>query len=502
MKKLLFFLFFALTAFTTQAQLANGSIAPDFTATDLNGRTWNLYDILESGRPVIMDISATWCGPCWSYHGGGALKSYYTAHGPSGDGKSMVFFIEGDNSTNLECMYGPSGCNSSTQGNWVQNTNYPMINSGEIADDFQIAYFPTVYLICPDKTVKEIGPLNANNLWTQANPCVGNIPANWGKISNLETGARSLEFCSKETITPHIDFSNLGTSTITSIEAELRWNGNVLQTKQFDGSVTVLDQNTLVFDEFEVPGPGTLTAEITKVNGNNNGQPSVSEVTFVAPTVNYKENQVEVRIRTDNNAKDIYWAAYNDNGQLIAEGGNVLVGPNGGGIFPNGAPADPSAYPNNANRRDTLNIPGNCFSFLAVDGAGNGLTSPGNIRLLNMDGTTVQGISGDFGAKFGKAFAESTSGLNDINFLSAVSIAPNPASETMTVTYDLGISAKVNMVVVNAVGQVVYERNGAFVASGEQQSEISVASFANGLYFLQLKSAEGSMVTKPFVVAH
>lgn len=502
MKKLLLLAFFAWMTTTIQAQLVDGSVAPNIKAVDINGRTWNLYDILESGRPVIMDVSATWCGPCWSYHNSNALETYFATHGPEGDGKSMVFFVEGDGSTNLSCLYGPTGCVGGTQGNWVANTPYPIFDNATVANDYAIAYFPTVYLICTDKTVREVGQLSASNLWTQASPCVGDIPANWGNISKFDPGARSLQICGKQTINPKFNFSNLGTDEITSMLVELRWNGTVVETVETTGTVKVLDEAVVEFSPMEITAKGTLTAEIVEVNGVPNGKPSVQVVEFVDPAPSYTGNKIEVRVRADNSAKDIYWALLDENSNILADGGNQLVGLNGGGQFPNGAPASPTAYANNASKRDTVEIPGECFTFVVVDAVGNGLLAPGNIKLHTLGGASFRGFTGNFGGRTGEAFTAITSGIDELSQLTALSIAPNPVAETMVVTYDLGISTQVNMSIVNAIGQTIFERNGAFATAGEQKSEISVAQFANGLYYLQLKAENGNVVAKPFVVAH
>ena len=76
MKKLLLSASLLISALGAQAQLAPGSIAPDFTVSAYqpwlstagmnNNGTYNLYDYLDAGYTVILDVSATWCGPCKS----------------------------------------------------------------------------------------------------------------------------------------------------------------------------------------------------------------------------------------------------------------------------------------------------------------------------------------------------------------------------------------------------------------------------------------------------
>jgi PKD repeat protein len=143
-------LLFVLQFCNLSAQLPNGSIAPDFTATDLNGVSHNLYSLLDAGKTVVLDISATWCGPCWSYHESGNLENLYNQYGPNGTNEMMVFLVEGDASTGLSDL---NGTGSNTAGNWVAGTPYPILDNAGIANSYQIAYFPTVYVICPNRTL-------------------------------------------------------------------------------------------------------------------------------------------------------------------------------------------------------------------------------------------------------------------------------------------------------------------------------------------------------------
>jgi thiol-disulfide isomerase/thioredoxin len=161
---LLTFFLFSFFSYTSKAQLADGTIAPDFTVTDINGNVHNLYTYLDAGKHVVLDFSATWCGPCWNYHNTQAIKNLYNAHGPNGSNTMMVIKIEADLSTAEACLYGNCmGMGGTTQGNWVAGTPYPIVNltsnnAPGLAGQYQIGYYPTLYGIdADDKRIFEVG---------------------------------------------------------------------------------------------------------------------------------------------------------------------------------------------------------------------------------------------------------------------------------------------------------------------------------------------------------
>lgn len=149
-----------------QAQLADGTVAPDFTATDINGVSHNLYDLLNQGKTVYIEFSATWCGICWNYHNTHALRNMWNTYGPPGTNEAFVFFIESYSPSNTACLYGAAGCNSSTKGNWVADTPYPIIDNAAIGDTYSVDGYPTVYCICPgSKKVYQTGTMSMDGLW-------------------------------------------------------------------------------------------------------------------------------------------------------------------------------------------------------------------------------------------------------------------------------------------------------------------------------------------------
>ena len=71
----------------------------------------------------------------------------------------MVFMIEGDGNT----VANLGGTGGNTQGDWITGALYPIIctdgtvNNATITSDYQIGYWPTIYIVCPDRLVTESG---------------------------------------------------------------------------------------------------------------------------------------------------------------------------------------------------------------------------------------------------------------------------------------------------------------------------------------------------------
>ena len=63
--------------------------AADFTVTDLDGNTHNLFSILDEGQWVIINFGAVWCGPCMTL-----AADFGQAYEDYGCNNGDVFFIE------------------------------------------------------------------------------------------------------------------------------------------------------------------------------------------------------------------------------------------------------------------------------------------------------------------------------------------------------------------------------------------------------------------------
>lgn len=80
-----------------------------------------------------------------------------------------------------------------------------------------------------------------------------------------------------------------------------------------------------------------------------------------------------------------------------------------------------------------------------------------------------------------------------------LSFYPNPASTNGTIEVELNENAKMEVVVMNAVGQTVFTKSVDGFA-GNNKVDVNTSNLTSGLYFYQVRIANSKSVTKKFVV--
>jgi hypothetical protein len=489
MKKIIFSLSLLLAGSAynnVNAQLPDGSIAPNFTATDINGVSHNLYDYLNAGKTVIMDISATWCGPCWAYHNSHALADLYNVYGAGGSNEVVVLFIEGDNQTTIDDLHGTGG---NTQGDWVTGTPYPIINSGTIANQYDIAGFPTIYRICPNKVLTDIGQPTFAQLKTSIqNGCSVSLA---GAQNNPKLEANDMESCTS-LVQPSFSMKNYGTNTLTSATVLLKENGTTIQTKNWAGSLASMASETVTFPFISANSISTYTTEVTAVNNGsilhtaNGVSQYVVNLAQVSPSLD-----LTIKVYTDNYPTETSWEMRNSANVIVASGGPYNGDANNGG----GADALTT-------KTHTVTLPNanDCFSFKLLDSYGDGLNTGSNPAGyfgadIEANGETILNLTvGNFGDEFTRIGAfkteiAQTSGLNK-NEANSLIVSPNPSTGNFSIK-GATLTSYSTVELVDQLGRTLSTWN-----INSTSLNIEMNDLANGNYMLVFKGANGNSTQK------
>ena len=296
MKKLSLLLCLCAFVMTSFAQLPDGSYAPAFTGYEINKTTGSiitsepivLHELTDAGKVVYIDVFVTWCGPCWSFHTSGAMENLYAQYGPEGTDEVRVLAIEGSNGNYASLSgTGADAGGSSTQGNWLNGVEYPVIplkmspNTTAFDNDYAIAYFPTIYMVCPNRLVYEVGQQNTAGLYAAKSTCpqFDNTLANNALLLTID-GIEKSYFC-EFSATPTVTLQNVGTANLTAATITIDFDG---QTSTFDwtGNLSRFNTTTVTLPQISAntDGQHTYTLTISTVNGQADADPVMNTSSF------------------------------------------------------------------------------------------------------------------------------------------------------------------------------------------------------------------------------
>ncbi len=533
------------------AQMADGCIAPDFTGTDINGNSWHLYDLLDAGKTVFIDISATWCGPCWAYHTSGKLEGVYNTYGPPGTNEAMVFFIEGDGTTNTACLTSSVGCNSSTQGNWVAGTPYPIIDNAAIANDYQISYFPTIYMVTPDRICRENGQITTAQHYSAMTSkrivaiATDDAGVNYGCGQNS-----SLASCTS--VNMSVRLFNYSNNPLTSATLTVSVDGITQQTIPWTGSLNTYEYADInITNVTGTPGSKTAVITVTGVNGGNDtrstnnvanvpftiysttGGPAVVE-SFVSANyppadwsiVNGGASTTWTRspsgypVNTGSSKLDFYSIPSGEIDALLLPPMNFAGYTNANVTFMRSHKRYNSSYSDKLMIKWSSNCGTTWTSVYSKAGASLAsvtgyVTSPWTPTVATDWAADMADLTTLLGNQAVLLKFEGTSGygnnlyVDDINVNLSTGIAnvadyvqfsvyPNPASDKLTVSVTLKQSEKATMEILNALGEVVLSQS-TDLNNGLSTVDMNIKNLASGSYFVSVATAEGKVV-KPFMV--
>ena len=143
-----FFLFLLTAAVSTNISLAqsanfNGTgTAPNFTLTDMQGNSHQLYSYLDSGKTVVLKFMSVFCGACGMH--AQPTEDFWDNLGPNGTDQVMVLGME------INAASDSADCQ-----NYINNYNitHPLIdNASSFGLGYSVTYTPTYYVVYPDYT--------------------------------------------------------------------------------------------------------------------------------------------------------------------------------------------------------------------------------------------------------------------------------------------------------------------------------------------------------------
>lgn len=494
MKKILLSITLICLGFLSFAQnpLKAGDMAPNFTYADINSISHELYKYTDSGYTVIIDVSATWCGPCWAVHNSHVMDSLTKHYGTTGTimpKKIKFFFFEGDATTPTSELSG----GGSSQGDWITGTNYTILDQAGIKTQYPIDGYPHFYVICPNRVVAFSQAGYSAAMLTEAfwTPFMNTCPV---KVTGTNAGTISVgtspAVCVGTPTPLSAKIQNIGTLPLTSAVVNAKVGGSTVASYNWSGNLSTYDvANVNIGNYTFASGTTPVTYEVV-ATGDVLATDNTKIISSVGLTSNFKT--WTLRVKTDQYPGDLSWKIKNSTGGIVQQHA-YIVGPGTAGA------GGPDAgltftYPLSLNANE-------CYTIELVDSYGDGLygvsaaADTGYVKLYD-DMLYVNPLV-NFGGGFDAGATAivktgSVTGVNDI-LASNISIYPNPTSSELNVK---GIDGQATFTFFDVLGRTVKTLEMSNIVN---IAKMNVSDLTKGSYILKI-TQEGKTATKSVVI--
>ncbi|MFT5778470.1 MAG: lysyl endopeptidase [Crocinitomicaceae bacterium] len=461
------------------ASLLANSAGSDFALMELSSPIPASYNVYYSGWDATGDIPTSNVG----------------IHHPSGDIKKITF----DNDPATATTWGGAEVWEIAQ--WEDGTTEPGSSGSGLWDQNQrlIGQLFGGSASCGSITNDDYGRLSVS--WDGGGSAATRVrdyldPGNTGlkTLDGLGTGScagitfdddaatQSIDglntsYCNETTVTPTMTLKNNGNLTLTSVNIAYDFNtGTTTGTIPWTGSLAAGATASVPLTTFTlVAGANTLTVTTDSPNGNADANPSndskTSNFTAVMGGV-----MITVDIIQDEYGSETTWEINDGLGNVLGSGGPYTDG--------------------NDQTLESATVclsQGECYNFVINDSYGDGICCGyGDGSYSVYMGATIFASGGTFADSETTNFCipGSGAGLNQ-NVLAGINVYPNPTNGIVTVDLSKleGFDAEVS--ILNTMGAIVAHKN---VTTAMNQFDLSAE--ANGLYFVEVVTANGKAVYK------
>lgn len=383
----------------------------------------------------------------------------------------------------------PSSAGQTLGATWSNGTTVVLSESWNLANVYNVAELGVVVFI-QDNNTKEVLQAGFSEFLTPSQTVDAAI------TSSDPTGVRGSTIACNSYVNPTVELLNFGSDPLTSVDINFSING-VQAVYNWTGNLATFATETVTLPFIAyTPSPAgfnQFTATVANPNGTtdpyagNDNSSGFFEFVAQSSLTEYK-NSLTLNITTDNYGSETTWDVTDAAGNILQSG---------------------SGYGNNATVTETINIPeGDCYVFTMYDSYGDGMCcayGSGEYSLADSDGNVIVAQSA---ANNPFSTAEKVTAFKTFNTVStetatlseSLSVYPNPATDNFVIEFELTEAMKLDINLMNAIGQKVSTIEAGNFNGGEHLINVNTADLPSGTYFVTIRGEEG-VTTKTITVS-